>query len=404
MIPIQPILRRLLAALVMIVLAAGAAWAKPAVNGLRFGIHSDSTRVVLDLSGNLAYTVFTLPEPYRVVIDLPEVEWRLPPTASTIGRGLVNRFRFGLFRPGTSRLVLDVKAPIAVRKAFILRPTADFGHRLVLDLVAVSPAEYRRHGQPSTPSGARQAVVPVAPPEQGIKKGGKPVIAIDAGHGGVDPGTTGFSGVREKSITLAAATELKRQIEATGRYRVVMTRTRDVFVRLTERVGVARRAHADLFISLHADAIANHTVRGATVYTLSEKSSDAEAAELAAKENKSDLIAGIDLSAEAYGKDVTKILIDLMQRETMNFSARFATALIPEIAKEARLLRKTHRFAGFRVLKAPDVPSVLVEMGYLSNRKDERTLKDPVQRRKLMRAVLRAIDRFFADRTSVRRT
>ena len=175
-------------------------------------------------------------------------------------------------------------------------------------------------------------------------------------------------------------------------------------MRLTERVEIARRANAELFISLHADAIANNAVRGATIYTLSEKSSDAEAAELAAKENKSDVIAGIDLSAEAYGEDVTKILIDLMQRETMNFSARFAAVLIPEIAKEARLLRKTHRFAGFRVLKAPDVPSVLVEMGYMSNRKDERMLKDRAQRRKLMGAVLRAIDRYFADRTSARRT
>lgn len=404
MVPVQPILRHLLAALAIILFAAGAAWAKPAVVGLRFGIHSDSTRVVLDLSSDLAYTVFTLPEPYRVVIDLPEVEWRLPPTASTAGRGLVDRFRFGLFQPGTSRLVLDVNAPIAVRKAFVLRPTADFGHRLVIDLVAVSSGEFRRQGQPATPSGTRQAVVPVPPPKQGTKKGGKPVIAIDAGHGGVDPGTTGISGVREKSITLAAATELKRQIEATGRYHVVMTRTRDVFVGLTERVEIARSAHADLFISLHADAIANSGLRGATVYTLSEKSSDSEAAELAAKENKSDLIAGVDLSAAAYGEDVTNILIDLAQRETMNFSARFAAALIPEIAKEARLLRKTHRFAGFRVLKAPDVPSVLVEMGYLSNRMDERMLKDRAHRRKLMGAVLRAIERYFAAQASVRRT
>ena len=138
-------------------------WAKEAVNGLRFGIHADSTRVVLDLSSNLAYTIFTLPKPYRVVIDLPEVDWRIPPTAPSGGKGLVNRFRYGLFRPGTSRLVLDVKSPIAVRKAFMLRPTADFGHRLVLDLVAVSSDEFRRQGKPAPPSAA-QTVMALAPP------------------------------------------------------------------------------------------------------------------------------------------------------------------------------------------------------------------------------------------------
>ncbi|MFQ5958165.1 MAG: N-acetylmuramoyl-L-alanine amidase [Alphaproteobacteria bacterium] len=393
----------LLIAFAVSLLVPDVARAKPAVTGLRLGVHTDVTRVVLDLTGSLDYTVFTLPDPYRVVIDLPEVEWRMPAKTIPAGRGVVQRLRYGLFQPGTSRLVLDVAAPVAVRKMFILRPTADFGYRLVLDLAAVTAEEFRRQGRPSPAVQTQTARLP-PPPQPVPERRGRQVIVVDAGHGGVDPGTVGASGTYEKTITLAAARELKRQLEATGRYAVVMTRTRDVFVRLRQRVEVARNAKADLFVSLHADAIANKRVRGATVYTLSEKSSDTEAAELAAKENKSDIIAGIDLASEAYGDDVTNILIDLAQRETMNFSAEFANLLIPELGKEGRLLRKTHRFAGFRVLKAPDVPSVLVEMGYVSNRKDERMLRDPARRRDLMRAVVRAIDRYFARRRSAGRT
>ncbi len=393
----------LLVAFALVLLVSGMARAKPAVTGLRLGVHTDITRVVLDLTGNLAYTVFTLPAPYRVVIDLPEVEWRMPAKSVPAGRGVVERLRYGLFQPGTSRLVLDVASPVTVRKMFMLRPTANFGYRLVLDLAAVSAEEFRRQDRSSAGAQAQTARLP-PPPQPVPERRGRRVIVIDPGHGGVDPGTSGASGTHEKRITLAAARELKRQLEATGRYAVVMTRTRDVFVRLHQRVQVARNAKADLLISLHADAIANKRVRGATVYTLSEKSSDAEAAELAAKENKSDIIAGIDLASEAYGDDVTNILIDLAQRETMNFSAEFANLLIPELGKEGRLLRKTHRFAGFRVLKAPDVPSVLVEMGYVSNRKDERMLRDPARRRDLMRAIVRAVDRYFALRKSADRT
>ena len=395
---------RLLAVLALVFVLADTASAKPAVVGIRIGIHPDATRVVLDLSGALRYTVFTLPAPYRVVIDLPEVEWRLSGAAAPAGRGLVERLRYGLFRPGVSRLVLDVGAPVAVRKVFMLGPKADFGHRLVLDLEAVSAGEFRRHGRPA-PLAAAAPMPPVpAPPKAAPPGQGIPVVVIDAGHGGVDPGTIGASGAYEKHITLAIALELKRQLEATGRYAVVMTRERDVFVRLRRRLAVARAARGGLFISLHADAIGNKRVRGAAVYTLSEQTSDAEAAELAAKENKADIIAGIDLSTESYGEEITNILIELAQRETMNVSVQFANAVISELGKETRLLRKTHRFAGFRVLRAPDVPSVLVELGYLSNRQDERMLRDAKRRRGLARAIVHAVDRFFAARQSASRT
>jgi N-acetylmuramoyl-L-alanine amidase len=217
---------------------------------------------------------------------------------------------------------------------------------------------------------------------------------LDPGHGGADPGAVSLKGIYEKHITLAAAREFKAQLEKTGRYKVLLTRTRDVFVKLRERVEFARDAKADIFISLHADKIRNPRIRGLSVHTLSEKASDREAAELAERENKVDLIVGVDLSNE--NKDVTNILIDLAQRETMNQSARFATLLVRELKRETKLLRNTHRFAGFAVLKAPDVPSVLLEMGFLSNRYDERNLRRKAYRAKLAKSVVRAVDRYFS--------
>jgi N-acetylmuramoyl-L-alanine amidase len=220
------------------------------------------------------------------------------------------------------------------------------------------------------------------------------MIAIDPGHGGVDPGARGISGAWEKDLTLLQARELRRQLLQHGGYRVVMTRDRDVFVRLRERIAIAQRAGADIFISLHADSIADRSVRGGAIYTLSEQASDKEAAALAAKENKADIIAGIDLNDQS--RTVAKILIDLRQRLTKNDSVTFAKALVNQLDDSMRLLRNNHRFAGFAVLKAPDIPSVLIEMGYLSNRVDERLLKRARHRQKVATAIVKAIDGYFA--------
>lgn len=367
-----------------------------AVTGIRLGDQAAGTRVVLDITGYVDHRVFTLPDPYRVVIDLPEVEWHLPAKTLTVGRGLVQQFRYGLFKPGVSRVVLDVSGPVAVKRSFMLDPTADFGYRLVLDLEPTSAESMRQQASlppPATPATPEPVPEIVAKPKS---PGALPLIVLDPGHGGIDPGTTGLNGGYEKVVTLAFALELRRQIEASGRYRVILTRDKDVFIELRRRVAIARENGADLLISLHADALDNRRVNGAAVYTLSETASDAEAEELAAKENKADVIAGVSLVGEGYDEDVTNILIDLARRETMNLSAEFAAFMIPELAKEISLLRKTHRYAGFRVLKAPDVPSVLLEMGYLSNPKDEARLLDANHRHKLMGAVLRAIDGYFA--------
>ncbi len=232
-------------------------------------------------------------------------------------------------------------------------------------------------------------------------KDGVPTIVIDPGHGGVDPGATGVSGAYEKHLTLAMARELKTALERNGRYRVHLTRDRDVFIRLRERIAFARNKGADLFISLHADAVQNPQIRGLSVYTLSRNASDSEAQALAEKENKADLIAGIDLSHESA--DVANILIDLAQRETLNRSAGFATELVDEVGQELDLLGNTHRFAGFAVLKAPDVPAVLVEMGYLSNEAEENLLRQPQYRARLAKSITKAVERFFPPNLKAKR-
>jgi N-acetylmuramoyl-L-alanine amidase len=233
---------------------------------------------------------------------------------------------------------------------------------------------------------------PIPAPRKGDAKR---TIVIDAGHGGVDPGAVGATGTHEKDVTLAMAREVRRQLEATGRYRVVMTRDDDSFLRLRDRVGKARAANADLFMSIHADSMGRGDTRGASIHTLSETASDAEAAALAARENRADVIAGVDLSGE--NKDVATILIDLAQRETMNRSATFAGILVNELSREIQLLpTNPHRFAGFAVLKAPDIPSVLIELGYLSNRQDEMLLTRPHHRAKVAAAVVKSVNAFFA--------
>ncbi|MCF8481403.1 MAG: N-acetylmuramoyl-L-alanine amidase [Rhodospirillum sp.] len=240
----------------------------------------------------------------------------------------------------------------------------------------------------------RVVPVPMDKPTQSVAPPRRPVIVLDPGHGGRDPGAIGLTGVHEKDITLNMARDLRKALEATGRYKVVMTRDRDSAIHLRERVARGRHAGADLFISLHADALRDPGVRGLSVYTLSENASDDEAAQLAERENKADILLGMDLSHES--PDVANILIDLAQRETKNKSVRFANALISQLPADVKKLGKTRRYAGFAVLKAPDVPSVLVEMGFLSNRSDEKLLRTNGYRVKLAAALVRSVDDFFA--------
>jgi len=407
----------------------------PHVSEVRVGLHGTRTRIVLDLDAPVKFDVFTLPEPYRVVLNLPEVDWSLDPATLPENKGTLSRLRYGLFSAGTSRMVFDVKAPVVVEKSFLLRPVEGKRWRLVLDLATTSETVFlealakqrSRERQkldalvatamqnapaqavsppplsppvsrltPPAPNGDQLAMIPPRKP----KVAGKRVVAIDPGHGGVDPGTIGIGKTYEKNVTLAMARDLRTALEATGRYKVVLTRDRDIFLRLRDRVKVAREAGAELFMSIHADSVPNRKTRGLSIYTLSEKASDKEAAKLAAKENKADLIAGIDLSTES--RDVSNILLDLAQRETMNQSARFAQELVGELRRQVKLLRNSHRFAGFAVLKAPDMPSVLVEAGFLSNRQDERNLLNREYRRKMAEAMVKGIDRHFTGTQEAR--
>ena len=381
-----------------------AALAQPSVIDVRLGEHPDKTRFVLELSSEPRYRVFTLPDPFRVVVDLPELDWSPAAKSLSWRSKLIGAMRFGLFAPGTSRVVLDVTSPVKIQKVFVITPQEGHGYRFVLDIAPVS----RKAFFESPRTGPLVSKTPLAPVQTAFvapprpKADQRPTIVIDPGHGGVDPGSRSITGVDEKKIALAYAVELQRQLAASGRYRVALTRNKDIFVRLRDRVKLAEHAEGDLFISLHANNHESGKIRGASIYTLSEKSSDAEAEELAAKENKADIIAGIDLSDET--EVVSKILIDLAQRETMNLSKNFANTLVGQVGKVTALLGNAHRFAGFAVLKSPTVPSILVEIGYLSNREDERLLRSPKHRVKIAQAIVRAINAYFERQETLNRS
>ncbi|MBX6426302.1 MAG: N-acetylmuramoyl-L-alanine amidase [Variibacter sp.] len=367
---------------------------------VRLGGDETRTRFIVDLSKNVEFFAFTLADPYRVVIDLPQIGFHLPPKAGETGRGLVKAFRFGLVMPGGSRIVLDATGPVRIDKAFVLDPIDDQPARLVVDLVAVDRETFMRNlalqaKPPRQPQAERKSDRDSSAAEPGDAR---PVVVLDPGHGGLDSGTAAASGETEKAIVLDFALQLRDKLEQTGNYRVVMTRTDDSFVSLAERVRVARAAGAALFISIHADALARRDgeTRGATVYTLSDRASDDEAARLAELENKADAIAGVDLSAEP--DEIADILIDLAQRETRTFSAHFARTLVSELKAAARLHKHPLRSAGFKVLKAPDVPSVLLELGYVSSAQDLKLLTSEAWRKRAADAVAQAVDTFFAAR------
>lgn len=367
------------------------------VSDVRIGHAGGHTRFVLNLSDKVDFEVFTLADPYRIVVDFPEVAWRLDPSAAKGSTGLIKGFRFGLYRPGRSRMVIDLTGPTVIANKFLLPPEGSRRYRLVLDLRPTDRIGYlATAGWPdgAAESDATEEDVPIDT-ASAKPKNARRVIVIDPGHGGVDPGATGSGGSYEKDLVLPLAKAVRDALEKTGKYTVVMTRDTDIFLSLKARVAVGRRSKADLFISLHADSAPNSGVRGASVYTLSETASDKEAEALAKSENQSDIIAGVDLTNES--DVVTSILIDLAQRETKNNAVKFAQKLVPELQKVGDVTHNGHRFAGFRVLKAPDVPSVLVEVGYVSNRYDESVMVTNRWRRGMASAISRTVDRYFRE-------
>jgi N-acetylmuramoyl-L-alanine amidase len=368
----------------------------PVATEVRLGGDDSQTRLVIDLSQKIDIRAFTLANPYRVVVDMPQVTFQFPAKTGESGRGLIKAFRYGLVMQGGSRLVIDLARPARIEKAFVLDAGNDQPARLVLDLAASDRETFMRFI-------ALENRVPETrkPARNGDGKAGadsRPLIVVDPGHGGIDNGTKAASGELEKTLVLEFSLLLRDKLEKTGKYRVAMTRTDDTFVALGDRVELARSRQAALFISIHADALArgDGDAQGATVYTLSERASDAAAARFAEAENRADVIAGLDLSSEP--SDVAGILIDLAKRETKTFSLQFARTVVGELKHTARLHQNPLKSARFVVLRAPDVPSVLVELGYVSNKADLKLLVSAEWRGRTADALVQAIQTFFTTR------
>lgn len=409
------------------------------------------TRFVADLDRPVSYSVYVIDNPYRVVVDLPDVRFNMPPEIGDDGKGLIRAYRFGQLAPGKSRIVIDTIGPVLIEKSFVLNPENGQPARMIIDIVQTDQRTFARIKATERPTRTaaassvqrapdtlaellkREGVARIdeeaekaeqteravglipkprpkpfqsgAAPEMSAEQGAgtipvRPVVVLDPGHGGIDGGTVSRKGTPEKQVVLAFARELRKRLLATGRFEVHMTRNDDRFISLGKRVKFARAKKADLFIAVHADSLRQRRVRGATIYTLSEKASDAEAAALAEKENNADFIGGVDLGEDAG--EVAGILLDLALRETKNHSIYFARRMVKNLKPVTPLNRRPMRSAGFKVLRAPDVPSVLLELGYLSNRHDEKNLVSSKWRRKAAGAVTAAIEGFFSPEVAAR--
>jgi N-acetylmuramoyl-L-alanine amidase len=406
----------------------------PVVSDIRLAGDDKQTRFIIDLDKTISFRAFPLADPYRVVLDIPQVSFQLPVGVGTSGRGLIKAFRYGLVMPGGSRIVFDLNGPARIANSYVLEAANGQPPRLVLELeqvdrttfvqslshdnqpelrpaiatakdtlvttVATIEAKAEVAAKPAAaPDGPQAAMDKPAPmpdkPDAAADL--RPVVVIDPGHGGIDNGTQSGNEY-EKTLVLGFGLALRDRIEKSGKYRVVMTRTDDTFIPLNDRVKIARNQSAALFVSIHADALPRREgdAQGATIYTLSDRASDAEAERLAEAENKADAIGGVNLTEEPT--DVADILIDLAQRETRTFSNRFARLLMGEMKTATKMHKHPLKSAGFRVLKAPDVPSVLIELGYVSNKDDLEHLVSENWRSRTVESVAHAIDAFFGKR------
>ena len=471
-----------LVCLLVVLWGASVAWSAqgsiptqtPVASATRLGGDNARTRFVAELDHAIGFDVYVIPDPFRIILDLPEIDFRVSGQAGTRGRGLVSGYRYGRIEKGRSRIVLDATGPVLIDRSFVLNPRDGQPARIVVDIVRTDRETFdalHRQEQPQPPPApispmaaltqetgekhadefdlpdedpvpalqadeAIDAAPPPAPiqaeanetevdtgiplprsrPEQSVETAAlepkpvkpdaparreKKIVVLDPGHGGIDPGALSKGHkTKEKTIVLEFAKTLKERLVATGRYKVIMTRNDDSFVTLRDRVEIARDVEADLFIAIHADSIRGHDARGATIYTVSEEASDEEAAELARMENRSDIIAGVNLETE--NEEIAGILIDLAQRETKNYSLNAARRMVGQLKKVTRLNARPMRSADFRVLKAPDVPSVLVELGYLSNKHDERLLVSGKWRAKVAAALAEAGEQLFCEATCSR--
>lgn len=365
-----------------------AAWAGvPTVNKVRLGQHGDKTRVVLETGEPITPRIFTLSNPPRVVLDFKTTHFKQGLGGIKVPKNsLVKKMRQGAFKPGVTRMVLDVKQNVKA-KLFTIPAKGSLNHRIVVDLTPGAQV------QAGAGRGTVSRLAPVVRPKPPRLKDEPFVIVIDPGHGGVDPGAVGLKKTYEKNVVLAVSKHLQNALQKIPNTKVYLTRNKDVFLKLDDRVKFAQRRHADLFISLHADAHRVRKVKGGSVYVLSEKASDKEAARLAQEANRGDQIAGLDISQES--REVQNILIDLSQRETMNQSALLAQSILQKLTGVTTLRKRKVLFAGFRVLKAPEIPSVLIELAYLSNPVEERQLRRGSHQKAVAQAIASGVEAYL---------
>ncbi len=355
------------------------------------------TRFIADMSGPAEVGLFTLADPYRIILDLPQVHFGLAEGLGAEGRGLISAFRYGQISPGKSRIVLDVTGPVKVDKSFVVASVANEPARLVIDVVPTTRKEFleanRDYRDAQTAEAAARRDRELVP--RANNGDDRIPVVLDPGHGGIDAGARGAAGTQEKNVTLDFAKLLGAKLEETGLYDVHYTRTDDSFIALGERVALARSIDAKLFVSIHANSFSSRAIRGTVIYTVSDDASDKMAEEIAASENQSDILAGIEIDEED-SDGVMDILIDLTRRETRNFGVVFARNLVKELKTATKMFKVPHQQAGFKVLEAPDVPSAMVELGYLSNKDDEKQLLSSEWRDKAADSIVRAIGGYFA--------
>ncbi len=366
----------------------------PVATDARLEQQGDIVKLTMALSTVIDVEAWVQAAPDRVIVEMPSTNFQIQPGARKTA-GFIGAYRYGLFTADKARIIIDLSQPAAIAKAEVRALRGGLGE-LVIELRKTGRAEFLAEAAKARKPNVTAALPTPAKPTGEARR----TIVIDPGHGGIDPGTL-VASIAEKSVVLNFGLALKQQLEASGRYRVVMTRDDDRFVSLGDRVKIGQDEKADLFISIHADSLTQaQDVRGATVYTRSERATDAEAARLAAKENQADAVAGLETSEEV--QDVAGILIDLARRETRTFSGVFARNLVEKMGASVRMHKIPLRSARFWVLSAPDVPSVLIELGYMSSPKDAELLTSAEWRGKAVGAVGAAVDEYFArERASV---
>jgi N-acetylmuramoyl-L-alanine amidase len=362
---------------------------------------SDKARLVLETTAEVTPTAYVVDNPSRIIVDLPETAFLFDPGVGELpgshrpranASRLIKSYRCGLFAPKRSRIVIDLERPAKIVRA--ASETSKDGPRLTIELARTDASSFAA----AAAEHARALPTPTLekPQQQPAAPASKPVVVIDPGHGGVDVGAAGAHGEQEKAIVFEFARILQEKIEAGGRLHAILTRNEDIFVALDERVRFAKQNNAALFLSIHADTLGEASVRGATIYTGSAKASDSEAQRIAERENLADQAAGLERKEDA--EEVGDILFDLTRRETRAYSRRFAEALVGRWKEAGSLNKNPSRSAGFVVLKAHDVPSALLELGYLSSEKDLTNLMSPQWRDQAATATAAAIDAFFSGR------